>query len=89
MPVWKTEIRERLVGLQLTPMREAAVVEELAQHLEDCYAEWLANTRLLSGTLYAVSPTDPVTFAGFRCCWQRWRWRPVICPLGAQPKSTG
>jgi predicted permease len=39
MPVWKSEIRARLAGLQLTPTREAAIVEELAQHLEDYYAE--------------------------------------------------
>ena len=43
MPVWKSEIRERLVGLQLAPIREAAIIEELAQHLEDCYAELLAG----------------------------------------------
>src|SRR5262249_35770060 len=40
---WKAEIRARLVGLQLTPPREAAIVEELAQYLEDCYAELLAG----------------------------------------------
>jgi predicted permease len=43
MPDWKTEIRERLDGLCLGPTREAAIVEELAQHLDDCYAEWLAG----------------------------------------------
>ena len=43
MPDWKAEIRERLVGLRLTPTREAAIVEELTQHLEDCYAELLAS----------------------------------------------
>ena len=43
MPDWKAEIGERLVGLQLTPTREAAIVEELAQYLEDCYAELLAG----------------------------------------------
>src|SRR5215470_17453739 len=43
MPDWKAEIRARLVGLQLTLPSEAAVVEELAQYLEDCYAELLAG----------------------------------------------
>src|SRR5215813_4141393 len=43
MPDWKAEIRTRLAGLQLTPTREAAVVEELAQYLDDCYAELLAG----------------------------------------------
>src|SRR2546425_7303443 len=40
---WKQEIKQRLKPLQLAPTREAAIVEELAQHLEDCYAEWLAS----------------------------------------------
>src|SRR5262247_761495 len=43
MPDWKPEIRGRLAGLQLTPTREAAIVEELAQYLDDCYAELLAS----------------------------------------------
>ena len=43
MPDWKAEIGERLVDLPLTPTREAAIVEELAQYLEDCYAESLAG----------------------------------------------
>jgi putative ABC transport system permease protein len=43
VPDWKAEIGKRLVGLQLTPAREAAIVEELAQYLEDCYAESLAG----------------------------------------------
>jgi predicted permease len=43
MPDWKKEIRDRLAGLRLAPMREAEIVEELAQYLEDCYEEMLAN----------------------------------------------
>jgi putative ABC transport system permease protein len=43
MPDWKAEIRRRLQSLQLAPAREAAVVEELAQYLEDCYAELLSS----------------------------------------------
>ncbi len=43
MPEWKPEIRARLAGLQLAPAREAAIVEELAQHLDDCYEELLAG----------------------------------------------
>jgi putative ABC transport system permease protein len=43
MPDWKPEIRTRLAGLQLAPTREASIVEELAQYLEDHYAELLAG----------------------------------------------
>ena len=43
MPDWKKEIRERLQGLRMAPAREAEIVEELAQCLEDCYEELLAG----------------------------------------------
>ena len=43
MPEWKNEIGRRLVKLRLEPTREAAIVEELAQHLDDCYAELMAG----------------------------------------------
>ncbi len=39
MPDWKKEIRRRLNGLALEPTREAEIVEELSQHLDDRYAE--------------------------------------------------
>src|SRR5688572_7593846 len=43
MPEWKQEIRRRLANLKLEPAREAAIIEELSQHLDDCYAELLAG----------------------------------------------
>src|SRR5262245_27131013 len=43
MPEWKEEIRRRLASLKLGPMREAAIGEELAQHLADYYEEALAS----------------------------------------------
>ncbi len=43
MSEWKQEIRQRLANLKLEPTREAAIVEELAQDLEDCYEELLAG----------------------------------------------
>jgi predicted permease len=43
VPNWKAEIKGRLQGLRLSPTREAAIVEELAQHLDDYYAESLAS----------------------------------------------
>jgi putative ABC transport system permease protein len=43
MPEWKEEIRKRLADLKLSPVREAEIVEELAQHLGDRYRELLAG----------------------------------------------
>src|ERR1044072_1755765 len=42
MPEWKEEVREKLANLNLEPMREAAIVDELSQHLEDSYQELLS-----------------------------------------------
>lgn len=39
MPDWKEIVRTRLPGLPVAPRREAEIVEELAQQLEDAYAE--------------------------------------------------
>src|SRR5262245_59289936 len=43
MTKWKEEIRERLAGLNLSPAREVEIVDELAQHLEDRFAELLVS----------------------------------------------
>src|SRR5262245_62742070 len=43
MSDWEPEIRERLAPLNLEPARESEIVEELAQHLEDRYAELLSG----------------------------------------------
>ncbi len=39
MPEWRGEIRRLLAGLGLPPTREAEIVEELSQHLDDRYQE--------------------------------------------------
>ncbi|HSE98223.1 MAG TPA: permease prefix domain 1-containing protein, partial [Blastocatellia bacterium] len=43
MPEWKQEIRDRLAGMRLDPTREAEIVDELAQHLDDRYEEMRAK----------------------------------------------
>jgi putative ABC transport system permease protein len=43
MPDWKDEVGKRLADLNLAAPREAEIVEELAQHLEDRYRELLAG----------------------------------------------
>jgi hypothetical protein len=42
MPDFKHEIRERLAELGLSPVREAEIVEELSQHLEEEYERALS-----------------------------------------------
>jgi len=43
MPDWKEEITRRLASLKLAPAREAEIVEEVAQHLEDRHQELVAG----------------------------------------------
>ena len=43
MPDFKIEIRGRLAGLQLSPVREAEIIEELSQHLEQEYERALSG----------------------------------------------
>ena len=43
MPDWEEEIARRLASLKLAPAREAEIVEEVAQHLEDRYRELITS----------------------------------------------
>lgn len=43
MPDWKLEIGRRLADFRIEPTREAAIIEELSQHLEDRYEELLST----------------------------------------------
>jgi putative ABC transport system permease protein len=43
MPDWTQHVRSRLSGLRLSPTREAEIVEELSQHLDDRYRELIAG----------------------------------------------
>ncbi len=42
MPDFKIEIRARLAAVQLSPVREAEIVAELSQHLEQQYERALS-----------------------------------------------
>jgi len=39
MPEWKQEITQQLAGLNLSATREAEIVEEVSQHIDDRYCE--------------------------------------------------
>src|ERR1043166_6482277 len=43
MPDFRNEIRKRLESLSLSPAREAEIIEELSQHLDDQYEETLSH----------------------------------------------
>lgn len=43
MPEWAPHVRARLASLRLSPTREAEIVDELSQHLEDRYRELIAG----------------------------------------------
>src|SRR5215475_10219017 len=43
MPDWSRHVRPRLTSLRLSPAREAEIVEELAQHLDDRWRELIAG----------------------------------------------
>jgi predicted permease len=43
MRKWDEEISQLLAKLKLEPSREAAIVKEISQHLDDCYEESLAG----------------------------------------------
>src|SRR6185295_16877496 len=62
MPDWKKEIRARLASARLSPTREAEIVEELAQHLDDYYGELLAvgttTAEAQRSTLEELNQTD-------------------------------
>ncbi len=59
MPDWTREVRTRLSSLRLSPTREAEVVDELSQHLDDRYRELMAG---------GASPEEAtrLALAGFR-----------------------
>jgi putative ABC transport system permease protein len=54
MPDWKKETRKRLSGLRLAPTREAEIVEELAQHLDDRYQQSLQGGATEAGAYRAA-----------------------------------
>ncbi|HEU0175363.1 MAG TPA: ABC transporter permease, partial [Blastocatellia bacterium] len=43
MPDWTQHVRPRLSGLRLSPTREAEIVEELSQHLDDRWRDLIAS----------------------------------------------
>ncbi len=89
---WKQEIRKRLTGLRLAPTREAEIVEELAQHLEDRYAELLAggatSVAAVQATLAELSDNELLT-KELRQVEQRLNTEPVVIGANRRQKMFG
>jgi putative ABC transport system permease protein len=81
MPDWKPEVRERLTNLNLSPEREAAIAEELVQHLEDHYTESLAGgftpEEAYRSALAELSESEKLQ-RGLRCVESSFSMEPAV-----------
>ena len=86
MPEWNDDLRRRLATLRLSPTREAEMIEELSQHLDQRYQELRPTARATpthgmwrpwSSTTPMRSPATCVSFARRTC---RRRRRPASRP---------
>ena len=67
MPDWSGEIRRRLSAVRLPPEREAAIVDEVAQHLEDRYQTLLASGQPAAEAERARGGSSKVTMSSVAC----------------------
>ena len=88
MPEFKEAIRERLAGLSLSPAREAEIVEELSQHLEDQFEQALSHGAIeeaaRESVLTELSQTD-VLAASLRRVERRVPQNPI--QMGTERKT--
>jgi len=68
MPEWKNEIRRRLAGLKLAPTREAEIVDEIAQHLEENYRELLSSGLVAEEAFRATLEESSDSVKGGQAC---------------------
>ena len=70
MPDWNQHLRPRLATLRLKPAREAEIVDELSQHLDERYEELRAGG--------GITGSRPTAVARWRDRRRRGRrsWRP-------------
>jgi len=86
MQEWSQEILKRLAGLNLSPAREAEIVEEVAQHLEDRYQELTAGGATEEeARRVALEDLEEDLFArGLRLVEQEVRREPVLAGGGGR-----
>jgi hypothetical protein len=82
---WAREVRSRLSTLQLSPAREAEIVDELSQHLEDRWRELIAGgTAPDDATRLCLALSDSTASSHIRLATARGRlefeWRLARAP---------
>lgn len=88
MPNWRAEIKRRLAGLNLGPVREGEIVEELSEHLDDRYEELLqigATEEQAYRMALAELSNDQLLFQGLRWVERTVKYEAVV--LGSRRKS--
>ncbi|MGE0161309.1 MAG: ADOP family duplicated permease [Gemmatimonadales bacterium] len=94
MPDWSQPIRDRLATLRLDPAREAEIVEEMAQHLEERYEELRARgaseDEAVRAALEDLSEPD-ATARHMGPLRQAWAPQPIQpgAPTGSFPGDVG
>jgi hypothetical protein len=86
MPDWAKDIRAAIARLKIEPAREAALVEELSQHLSDRYHELTAD-----GVEAIDKPSHPRRQSRpFSSCFvlSSWRSRLGCSPPGPLPEPS-
>src|SRR5213083_639547 len=65
MPDWAEDLRSRLAAVRLSPTREAEIIEELSQHLDQRYEELRAGgaTDVEARRLAVAELLEPETLA--------------------------
>jgi putative ABC transport system permease protein len=85
MPEWRDEIKRRLGLLKLEPTREAEIIEELSQHLDDRYAELVAGgaaDEAAYGAALAELSDSPVLSHELQRTERQVRREPVVLGAG-------
>ena len=92
MSTWDQEIRKRLASLKLSPAREAEIVEELAQHLEDRYqALMVGGTREADARRLALEELsdEPLLAKGLHAVEQEVPTEPAVAGGGGKNNFFG
>jgi putative ABC transport system permease protein len=88
MPDWKPDIRARLSQLSIAPSREAEIVEELTQHLDDRWRELVASGETPDDAArIARTEFNGARFAALLATLRQTHWREIPPPGPARAFS--